>query len=66
MSPARSVVASRLERVRAHMRAAEVEALVVTHLPNIQYLTGFSGSAGAVVLMPRAVLLVVDFRYVTA
>jgi Xaa-Pro aminopeptidase len=59
-------VASRLTRVRAAVRAAGVDALVVTHLPNVQYLTGFTGSAGAVVLLPRTCLLVVDFRYVTA
>jgi Xaa-Pro aminopeptidase len=66
VSSARSAIAPRLDRVRAHVRAAELDALVVTHLPNIQYLTGFSGSAGAVVLLPRVCLLVVDFRYVTA
>jgi Xaa-Pro aminopeptidase len=55
-----------MDRVRTYARAAGVDALVVTHLPNVQYLTGFSGTAGAVVLLPRACLLVVDFRYVTA
>jgi Xaa-Pro aminopeptidase len=59
-------VAARLTRVRAWTRAANVDALVVTHLPNVQYLTGFTGSAGAVILLPRVCLLVVDFRYVTA
>ena len=59
-------VASRLTRVRAAARAAGVDALVVTYLPNVQYLTGFTGSAGAVVLLPGTCLLVVDFRYVTA
>ena len=59
-------VAARLTRVRSWARAANVDALVVTHLPNVQYLTGFAGSAGAVILLPRVCLLVVDFRYVTA
>jgi len=62
----RASVQSRLDRVRGHMRAAPVDALVVTHLTNVQYLTGFSGTAGALVLLPTACLLVVDFRYVTA
>jgi Xaa-Pro aminopeptidase len=61
-----AVVSARLARVRAHMAAAGVDALVVTHLPNLQYLAGFSGSAGAAILTSRACLLVVDFRYVTA
>jgi Xaa-Pro aminopeptidase len=55
--------------VRAAARTAGpagIDALVVTHLPNVQYLTGFSGSAGAVIVLPRTALLVVDFRYVTA
>ena len=59
-------VAARLARVRGAMRPAGVDTLVVTHLPNIQYLTGFTGSAGAVIVLPRTCLLVVDFRYVTA
>jgi Xaa-Pro aminopeptidase len=59
-------VATRLARVRAAARAVAIDALVVTHLPNVQYLTGFTGSAGAVVVLPRTCLMVVDFRYVTA
>jgi Xaa-Pro aminopeptidase len=59
-------VSSRLTYVRAHLRDAHLDALVVTHLPNVQYLTGFSGSAGAALILPRACRLIVDFRYVTA
>ena len=62
-------VATRLGRVREQMRALGplgLDAFVVTHLPNLQYLTGFSASAGAAVVLPRACRLVVDFRYVTA
>jgi Xaa-Pro aminopeptidase len=47
------------------MRASAVDALVVSHLPNIRYLTGFVGTAGLVVLTPAACVLVVDFRYQT-
>ena len=66
MTASPATVASRLSRVREHARTAGVDALVVTHLPNVQYLTGFTGSAGAVLLLPRACRLIVDFRYVTA
>ncbi|HET7695104.1 MAG TPA: Xaa-Pro peptidase family protein [Vicinamibacterales bacterium] len=66
MSLPPATVSTRLTHVRDHVRAAELDALVVTHLPNLRYLTGFSGSAGAAVLMPRRCLLLVDFRYVTA
>lgn len=56
----------RLAAVRENLHAETLDALVVTHLPNLRYLTGFSGSAGAVLVLPRACLLLVDFRYVTA
>ena len=59
-------VAARLARVQETMRAVSVDTLVVTHLPNVQYLTGFAGTAGAAIVVPGACSLVVDFRYVTA
>jgi Xaa-Pro aminopeptidase len=58
--------AARIARVRAHMARAPMDAFVVTHLPNVQYLTGFVGSAGAVLVLRDICLLVVDFRYVSA
>jgi Xaa-Pro aminopeptidase len=61
-----SHAAGRIARVRSFMSGAGVDALAVTHLPNVQYLTGFVGSAGAVLVVRDACLLVVDFRYVTA
>lgn len=47
------------------MRASAIDALVVSHLPNIRYLTGFVGTAGLAVLTPDKCVLVVDFRYQT-
>ena len=55
----------RLLNVRQRMRAGAVDAFVVSHLPNIRYLTGFVGTAGLVVLTPTACALIVDFRYQT-
>jgi Xaa-Pro aminopeptidase len=52
-------------------RAAELvvgeglDGLIVTHLPNVRYLTGFSGTAGIVVLLPQATVFLSDFRYRT-
>jgi Xaa-Pro aminopeptidase len=46
--------ASRQNRVAANLRGAGVNALLVTHLPNIRYLCGFTGSAGVLVLGERA------------
>jgi Xaa-Pro aminopeptidase len=58
--------AARLVRARDAMRDAALDALVVSCLPNVQYLSGFAGSAGLLLLTPARCLLIVDFRYVTA
>jgi Xaa-Pro aminopeptidase len=58
-----SPIVSRLDRARVEMRSSSINALVVTHLPNIRYLTGFAGTAGVVVLTGQACYLIVDFRY---
>jgi Xaa-Pro aminopeptidase len=36
---------------------------VITHLPNIRYLTGFTGSAALLVVRADATVLISDFRY---
>lgn len=41
----------------------QLDALLVTSLANIRYLTGFSGSAALVVASLEGLLLVTDFRY---
>lgn len=48
------------------MRAEGLDALVVTHLPNVRYLAGFAGSAGLLVVTAAEALLVADFRYAAA
>jgi Xaa-Pro aminopeptidase len=48
------------------MREASLDALVVTHPPNVRYLTGFGGSAGLAILTRTRCLLVADFRYAAA
>lgn len=40
-----------------------LDALLLTHLPDIRYLTGFAGSSGAVVLWRAAIVLFTDGRY---
>jgi len=45
------------------LEAEGLDALLVTSLANIRYLTGFSGSAGLAVLTRADALLVTDFRY---
>jgi Xaa-Pro aminopeptidase len=52
-------------RLRSGIDAAGVDALLVTALANVRYLTGFSGSAGALLVTGRGALLVTDGRYRT-
>ena len=58
--------AARLSSVRRAIRDHKLDALVVTHPPNLRYLTGFAATAGALLIGPDRAVLIVDFRYVTA
>ena len=51
--------------VREQIDAASLNALVVTSLANINYLTNFSGSAATVVLTSDVVYFLTDSRYRT-
>ena len=56
----------RAERQKALIDLLDAEglgALVVQHPPNIRYLTGFTGSAGLLLIRPTGAILVTDFRY---
>lgn len=54
-------IADRAERVRRHLD--EVDALLVTDLVNVRWLTGFTGSSGWLLLLPDHLALVTDGRY---
>ena len=56
-------VAGRVERLRALFAEEVVDGLLVTCLTNVRYLTGFTGSAGVVVVSPDELVLVTDGRY---
>jgi Xaa-Pro aminopeptidase len=53
----------RLSALLELVDAAEVQGLLVTHLPNIRYLTGFTGSAALLVVTRSSVLFCSDHRY---
>jgi Xaa-Pro aminopeptidase len=56
----------RHEEVREALRSRSLDALVVTSLPNILYLTNFTGSSAIVVLTAEHLKFITDFRYLTA
>jgi Xaa-Pro aminopeptidase len=53
----------RIQRTRASFPEKRLDALLVTHLPNIRYLCGFSGSAAVLVVGERQNLFFTDGRY---
>jgi Xaa-Pro aminopeptidase len=56
-------IAGRIDRLREHFGELEVDALLVTRLPNIRYLTGFTGSAALLLVLPSGATFVTDGRY---
>lgn len=59
----RQCVRDRINRLRLLMLERRMEALLVTRRENVQYLTGFTGSSGSVLVSLKRLLLVTDFRY---
>jgi Xaa-Pro aminopeptidase len=54
---------SRRARLAARLAELEVEALFVTRLPNVRYLTGFTGSNGQVLVAGERGVFLTDGRY---
>lgn len=58
-------IAARLPRLIPSLDESGCDALIVTTLENIRYLTGFTGSAALLIVTKEAVLLATDGRYQT-
>ncbi len=56
---------ARLHALIDALTAAHVDGLLVSSLPNIRYLTGFSGSSALLFVSARDTLIITDFRYQT-
>jgi len=54
----------RLRRLQAALPDNKLDFLLVTHLPNIRYLSGFTGSAAALLVGERGATLFTDGRYI--
>jgi Xaa-Pro aminopeptidase len=57
------VTHGRGDRLAAAIAARELDQMLVTDLTNVRYLTGFTGTNGAVVCGPDTRLFLTDFRY---
>jgi Xaa-Pro aminopeptidase len=58
-----TITTARRKRLRQELEAHRVGALLETHLPNIYYLTGFSGDAGVLLLESSTATLFTDGRF---
>src|SRR3982751_1957568 len=53
----------RVKRLQELLGARKLGALLVTHLPDIRYLSGFTGSAGALLVTDSRAVFFTDGRY---
>ncbi len=53
----------RQRRLQGLLEPSHLDALLVTHLPNVRYLCGFSGSAGALIVTEERCVFLTDGRY---
>jgi Xaa-Pro aminopeptidase len=65
MRNARDQFAGRWRAVRRAMAEQQIEALLVTHLPDVRWLCGFTGSNAALALTAAKAALFTDGRYTT-
>lgn len=56
--------AGRLRRLQGALAESKLDFLLATHLPNVRYLCGFTGSAAALLAGARGATLFTDGRYI--
>lgn len=54
----------RIEGLRKALHQHEVDGLLITSNSNRRYMTGFTGTAGVVLITEKEALFITDFRYV--
>jgi Xaa-Pro aminopeptidase len=52
-----------VNKLQENLEEQGLDALLVTHLPNVFYLTGFSGSSGALLVFRHTAVFLTDGRY---
>jgi len=56
---------ARQAKLREHLATTRFDALLISHLPNIRYLCGFTGSAGFLLVEATGSVFFTDVRYDT-
>jgi Xaa-Pro aminopeptidase len=54
---------ARQKKLREHLATTRFDVLLISHLPNIRYLCGFTGSAGFLLVDESASVFITDVRY---
>ena len=55
----------RQRKLRDHLATTRFDAFLVSHLPNVRYLCGFSGSSGLLLIEESGSVFFTDVRYDT-
>lgn len=56
---------ARQRKLRQHLATTRFDGLLISHLPNIRYLCGFTGSAGFLLVEESGSVFFTDVRYDT-
>jgi Xaa-Pro aminopeptidase len=56
---------ARQKKLREHLATTQFDGLLISHLPNIRYLCGFTGSAGLLLVEESGSVFFTDVRYDT-
>jgi Xaa-Pro aminopeptidase len=56
---------ARQKKLREHLATTRFDGLLISHLPNIRYLCGFTGSAGLLLVEEAGSVFLTDVRYDT-
>lgn len=56
---------NRIEKIKNSFSDLKIDSFLVKNLPNIRYISGFSGSAASILLTDNIDYFVTDFRYKT-
>jgi len=57
------IYSSRITGIREAFRKLKVDGLIVADITNVRYLSGFTGSAGLLLITAKDLFFITDFRY---
>ena len=53
----------RIKRLQKILEDEKLDAFLVTNLPHVRYLSGYTGSNGIMIITPNSSSFLTDFRY---